>query len=102
MPIHDSDTPQPLDKLRKRHKDLEKEKITAEANLKTSEDRLKDLKQEARDSYGTDDLEELRKKLEAMKLENEQKRADYQRHLEGIERQLAEVERQHEATRKES
>jgi hypothetical protein len=103
MPIEDTATLQEIEELRKRHKVLEKEKITAEANLNTSKATLENLQRQARDSYGTDDLEELRKRLEAMKLENERKRADYQRHLDDIERQLAEVELQHaDAARKES
>ena len=60
-------------------------------------------KKQARESYGTDSLEELRKKLEEMKHENDRKRSDYQSHLDEIERQLADVERQHaEAVHKES
>ena len=102
MPIEKPAIPQEIEKLRERHKTLEKQKITAEANLKTSETTLKKLREQARESYGTDDLEELRKKLEEMKVENERKRADYQRHIEEIERQLTEVEQQHtEAARKE-
>jgi hypothetical protein len=102
-PIEGSDSLQEIEKLRERHKLLEVQKITAEANLKNSQDTLGRLKQQARESFGTDDVEQLRKKLEAMKLENEEKRICYQQHLDEIERQLAEVERQHaEAARKES
>jgi hypothetical protein len=95
MPNKDTAAPQRIEDLRERHRALEEKKITARANLRTSQDTLNRLKQQARDSYGTDDIEELRKKLEAMKRENENKRADYQRHLGDVERQLAEVEVQH-------
>lgn len=99
----DSGTSQDIDKLRERHKILETQKITAEANLRTSQATLEKLQKQARETYGTDNLEDLRAKLEAMKLENERKREDYQQHLADIERQLGEVERQHaEATRKEN
>ncbi len=103
IPIEDSDTPQEIEKLRERHRMLAEKKITARANWDTSKAVLERLKQQARDSYGTDDLEELRQKLESMTSENERKRADYQQHLNDIERQLAEVEQQHaEALGKES
>jgi hypothetical protein len=96
--IDDSARSQDIEKLRERHRALEREKITAEANLNTSTTTLENLKKQARESYGTDDLRELRAKLEAMKAENEQKRADYQRHLDEIERQLKDVEQQHTET----
>jgi hypothetical protein len=97
MPNEPGAAPQDIEKLRKRYKSLEEQQITAKANRKTSQEALDRLKQQARQDYGTDDLEELRKKLEQMKAENEQKRADYQRHLDEIERQLADVEQQHNA-----
>jgi hypothetical protein len=103
MPIEDSNAPQDIEKLSKRHRALEEKQITAKTLLGASQDRLNDLKQKARESYGTDDLVKLREKLEDMKRENEHKRAAYQRHLDEIESQLAEVERQHaEAVSKES
>ncbi len=103
MPSKDPDTPQDIEELRKRHKRLEEQKIAAKTKLEASQQTLDELKQQARERHGTDDLEELRRKLEAMKLENERKRADYQRLLDEIERQLAEVEQQHaEAARRES
>ena len=95
MPIEKSAIPQEIEKLRERHKTLEKQKITAEANLGTSKITLEKLKEQARETYGTDDLDELRKKLEEMRAENDQKRAAYQRDLDEIERQLAEVEQKH-------
>lgn len=91
----DSVNPHEIEKLRERHKTLEKDKITAEANLETSKNAFENLKRQARESYGTDDLEKLRKMLEEMKHKNEQKRIDYQKHLDEIEDRLAEVERQH-------
>jgi hypothetical protein len=90
-----SATTQGIEELRARHKALDEQRITAKANLKTSQDSLQDLKKQARDTYGTDDVEELRKLLVSMKEENEQKRAGYQRHLDEIEHQLTEVEKLH-------
>ena len=50
------------------------------------------LKQEAREKYGTDDVVELGKKLDAMRNENELKRSKYQADLDRIERDLAAAE----------
>jgi hypothetical protein len=103
MPIEDSNDPQDIEKLSKRHKVLEGKQIAAKALLASSQEKLNELKQQARETYGTDDLVKLREKLEEMKRENERKRATYQSHLNEIENQLTEVERQHaEAVSKES
>ena len=94
---------QDIAKLRERFEKLNKKKITAEANLQTSNEKLEELKKEAREKYGTDDLAELRASLEEMTEENERKRAGYQEHLTKIETQLADVEAKHaEAGRKEN
>lgn len=87
--------PQDIEELRQRHKELEKQKITAEANLNTSKDRLDELKKQAREQYGTDDLEKLQKQLEEMKSDNRRKCSEYQQHLDDIERDLKKVEEQH-------
>jgi chromosome segregation ATPase len=93
MPI---DKPKPkldIEALKKRHKELEREKAMSEANFKTATQQLDALKEEARAKYATDDLEQLKKKLQEMKDQNEQKRAEYQGHLEEIETRLAQVEK---------
>ena len=82
-----------IEQLKRKHKDLERQKTTAEANLGTATQQLDALKAEARQKYGTDDLDQLRKRLAEMKESNERKRADYQRHLEEIEVRLAQVEK---------
>ncbi len=46
-----------------------------------------------RAAWGTDDLDELQKKLQEMTAENERRRAEYQHHLEKIDADLADVER---------
>ena len=90
-----SNDPQNIEELRQRFETLKTKKITAEANVKTSTETLEKLKKKALDEYGTDDLDALRAMLEAMKQENERKRAEYQKHLTEIETKLAEVEIQH-------
>jgi uncharacterized coiled-coil DUF342 family protein len=81
-----------IEQLKKRHKELEEKKITAEANLNNAGRVLEELKREAKSKYATDDPDELQKKLQEMKAENERKRAQYQKHLEEIQTKLAQVE----------
>ena len=87
--------PQDIDQLRKRYVQLDRKKIEAETSLKAAGDQLKRLKKQARDAYGTDDVDELAKKLAAMQAENERKRSEYQKHLDDVEAKLAAVEEQH-------
>lgn len=82
-----------IEQLKKKHKELERRKTTAEADLRNATQQLDALKEEARQKYGTDDLDELRARLTEMKQSNERKRADYQKHLEEIEIRLAQVEK---------
>lgn len=82
-----------IEALRERYDKLNTQKIQTEANLKTSEDALALLRKEAREAWGTDDLDELQKKLEEMTQENERRRVEYQQHLEKIAADLVEVER---------
>ena len=87
-------TEKPLDieALKKRHKELEHQKVTSEANFKTATEQLEAVKKEALDKYGTDEIDQLRNKLLEMKDQNERTRAQYQKHLEEIETRLAQVE----------
>ena len=86
-------TEQSMEELRQRYTRLHEQKITAAADLKNAEETLSTLKEQARANWGTDDIEQLQKKLEEMTAENERKRAEYQRHLEKIEADLAAVDR---------
>ena len=88
-----SQQPPDIEALKKRHRELENQRIAAQTNLKTATDQLEQLKKESREQYGTDDLDRLREKLEEMKRDNERKRVEYDRHLAEIERNLDEVER---------
>jgi len=92
MPTNSKTMTLDIEQLKKKHKELERQKTTAEANLKTANEQLDALKGEARLKYGTDDLEQLRKRLAEMKESNERKRGDYQKHLEEIETRLVAVE----------
>ncbi|MBX3421394.1 MAG: hypothetical protein KF752_07535 [Pirellulaceae bacterium] len=83
---------QDIEGLKRRYEKLNEKKIAAQTKQGAAEDRLKQLKSQALLDYGTDDLELLKKKLHDLLEENERQRSDYQRHLEAIEAQLAEVE----------
>lgn len=88
---------QGIDELKNRYENLNKRKIQAETNLEHATQLLEELKAQARKEYGTDDIEELRKKLAEMEAENERKRASYQEALDRIETDLADVEAQYKA-----
>jgi hypothetical protein len=81
-----------IEALQQRYQVLHTKKIQAETELKNARERLDDLKREARDKFGTDDVAELQEKLATMRAENEKKRAKYQDDLDRIEQELAEVE----------
>jgi chromosome segregation ATPase len=83
---------QAIEQLQQRYEQLNKQKIQAETKHDSANATLKALKQEARDKYGTDDIDELKRKLAAIKAENEQKRSQYQADLDKIESDLAAVE----------
>lgn len=81
-----------IEQLKQEHARLDRAKTTAEANLKNANDQLEALREEAKATYGTDDLDELKKKLQQMQADNEAKRAEYQKHLEKIKHDLQQVE----------
>jgi len=81
-----------IEALKKRHRELDHQKVTAQAHLDSATKQLDQLKNEAREQYGTDDLNQLREKLDEMKRENEHKRVEYDRHLARIETELRKIE----------
>jgi len=84
---------QTIEQLQERYRDLHTKKIQADTNLDNAKAKLDELKQEALEKFGTDNVDELREKLRAMKAENEEKRKKYQAELDDIEANLANVER---------
>jgi chromosome segregation ATPase len=90
---------QDMQALKRRYEELHKKKIRVETEKASSERRLRDLQRKARDLYGTDDLDELRARLDQMRAENERRRRDYQEHLDQIEARLQQVEAEHAAAR---
>src|SRR6185437_6200200 len=86
--------PQSIDDLRKRYEELNRTKITAEANHKNAQKQLDDLKASAKAQWNTDDLDELRARLKQMEDENERKRREYQEQLDRIEADLKRVDQE--------
>ncbi len=84
---------QSIEELQRRFKQLDEARIAAEANRKTAQARVDELKASAKAQYGSDDIEVLQEQLEEMIAENERKRSAYQTTLDAIEGDLAEVER---------
>jgi hypothetical protein len=87
---------QGIEELQQRYQTLNEKRITAEANLENAQNRLNDLKKDARAKYGTDDIEQLQRMLQEMRAENERKRSSYQQELDRIEDALQEVENRFE------
>ena len=84
---------QTIEQLQERYGKLNTKKIEADRDLKHAVEHLDALKEEARKKFGTDDVNELRTKLNAMKAENDEKRKNYQAELDKIETDLAIVEK---------
>jgi len=91
MPTQTS-KPQSIEELRKRYEELNRKKITAEADHKNAQKQLDELKTAAKAQWDTDDLEELRAKLKKMEDDNERKRSEYQGQLDQIEADLKDVD----------
>jgi chromosome segregation ATPase len=89
---------QTIEQLQQRYQQLHTRKIQCDTKLDQARKQLEDLKREAREKYDTDDVAELQAKLAAMKADNEEKRGAYQAQLEGIERELSQVEQNYQAT----
>ncbi len=82
-----------IEALKKLHARIDQDRRNAQAHLSAAQGQLDELRAAARRDYGTDELPELRKRLEEIRAENERKRAEYQAHLEEIQGKLADVEK---------
>lgn len=83
---------QTIEQLQQRYQNLNRKKIQAETQRDSAKTRLDDLKTQAQEKYGTDDVAKLQAKLAEIIDENARKRAKYQEDLDKIEKGLAEVE----------
>lgn len=89
---------QSIEQLQSRFAALDKKRTQAETTLEHAVRDLESLKSDAKQQYGTDDLDALREKLAVMTRENEEKRSKYQADLDRIESELADVERKFTGT----
>jgi chromosome segregation ATPase len=83
---------QTIEQLQQRYQDLNRKKIQAETQRDSATKRLDELKAQAQEKYGTDDVAKLQEKLAEINNENARKKAKYQEDLDTIEKGLAEVE----------
>jgi hypothetical protein len=83
---------QTIEVLQKRYQTLRDKKVQSETHYQNAQTQLDELKRQAREKYGTDDVSELEQMLAKMRLENEQRRSAYQAELDRIENDLAGVE----------
>jgi len=83
---------QTIEQLQQRFHEFEHEKTRVETNRENAKRRLQLLKSEALEKYGTGDLKALEDQLQQLKIENEEKRVNYQKELDLIEQRLAEIE----------
>lgn len=83
---------QTIEQLQQRYQELNRKKIQAETQRDTATTRLNELKSQAQEKYGTDDVAKLQEQLAAIISENAQKKAKYQADLDNIEKGLAAVE----------
>lgn len=81
-----------IEQLKQRYNELHIRQIQAGERLNSAKEQLEKLQKQAREQYGTDNVDELRTKLAAMEAENERRRAEYQADLDRIETELAAVE----------
>ena len=83
---------QSIEQLQQRYQDLNRKKIQAETQRDSATKRLDELKAQAQEKYGTDDVAKLQEKLAEINNENARKKAKYQEDLDKIEKGLTEVE----------
>ena len=88
--------PQTIETLQARYESLKEQRLVVEVQRKSTLEKLTELKQEALEKYGSDDLGELKTILARMKSENESKRAKYQQALDAIEKKLEAINEQFE------
>ena len=81
-----------IDKLQQRYAKFNKQQIRVGAQLEEAQKRLSELQSQAKKDFGTDDVDALQGKLQAMKKENEKKQSEYQKGLDEVEAKLKEVE----------
>ena len=83
---------QTIEELRDRYEELNSKRIVFQTKRDSALEQLNELKASALKQYGTDDVDQLQKKLEELKSENETQRKKYQASLDEIDAQLEGIE----------
>ncbi len=83
-----------IEELTSEYKRLNERRIQAQTQLDEATRQLETLQQEAQDEFGTSDVDELQTRLNEMEAENEKRRQEYQKLLEGIASDLKKVEQE--------
>lgn len=82
-----------FNRLQKRYHKLEREKIRADERLKSSEEELRKYQELALEKFGTDDPDELLRRLDDLERENQEKLVKYREDLDAIDQQLTRIEK---------
>ena len=82
---------QTIEELQTRFDGLNKQKIKVETQREHALAQLEDLKSQANELYGSDDVDQLKSTLEELKTKNEKMRSEYQSSLNQIDQDLAEI-----------
>jgi hypothetical protein len=85
-----------IEQLRERYDRLNHRKTEAQTLLKSAESELERIRADARDKFGTDDLDALKKMLAELEAENLRRREAYQKQLDAIDAALKEVDKKYE------
>ena len=83
---------QTIEQLQARDEGLNEQKIKVSAQREHALQRLEELKTQAKQQYGSDDIEQLALKLKEMKSRNEEMRSQYQSSLDKIDQDLAAID----------
>ena len=78
--------------MQARYEGLNEQKIKVSAQREHALQRLEELKTQAKQQYGSDDIEQLALKLKEMKSRNEEMRSQYQSSLDKIDQDLAAID----------
>lgn len=88
----DSQVERELNGLRQQYEQLRDRKVRTEQDVANLSAQLESLKQQAKEQYGTSDLEELQQLLEEKRQQNEEVVARYREHIQQIQADLTAVE----------
>lgn len=83
---------QSIEELQKRFQGLNEQKIKVETQREHALAQLNDLKAQAKEIYGSDNVDELKQILDQMKASNEEKRSQYQASLDSIDADLSAID----------